>query len=69
MRNVASEYIICDHTIGQVELTFFSTFPNFGLEMDSVYIINSMDGAPSDTVLAAPKMVLSMNLMIMVMFI
>jgi len=62
VRNVASEYIICDHTIGQVELTFFSTFPNFGLEMDSVYIINSMDGAPSDTVLAAPKMVLSMNL-------
>mgnify|MGYP006897802775 FL=1 len=36
VRNVAKEYVKCDHHIGKVELTFFSTFPHFGLSLDSI---------------------------------
>lgn len=63
VRNVASEYVTCEHHIGQVELTFFSTFPRFGLAIDSVVVINPVDGAPSDTVVAIPHMVASVDVM------
>ena len=63
VRGVASEYVKCDHTIGKVELTFFSTFPRFGLSIDSVVVINPMEGAPSDTVVAIPQMTMSVDAM------
>lgn len=62
VRQVAQDYITCPHTIGDVELTFFSTFPQFGLAIDGLYLINPTDGAPSDTLLAAPKVVAKINL-------
>ena len=58
---VASEYVKCEHEIGKVELTFFSTFPRFGLSIDSVVLINPMEGAPSDTVAAIPQMTVSVD--------
>ena len=63
VRGVASEYIECKHEIGKVELTFFSTFPRFGLSIDSVVVINPMAGAPSDTVVAIPQMTVSVDVM------
>lgn len=63
VRNVASEYVKCEHHIGHVELTFFSTFPRFGLAIDSVVVVNPVDGAPSDTVVAIPHMVASVDVM------
>ncbi len=47
------KYITCKSEIGDVELTFFSTFPQFGLQINGVTLINPMDGAPSDTLLNA----------------
>ena len=61
VRGVASEYVKCEHEIGKVELTFFSTFPRFGLSIDSVVVINPMEGAPSDTVAAIPQMTVSVD--------
>ena len=61
VREVASEYVKCDHEIGKVELTFFSTFPRFGLAIDSVVVIHSMEGASSDTVVAIPQMSVSVD--------
>ena len=63
VREVASEYVQCEHTIGQVELTFFSTFPRFGLNIDSVMLINPIEGAPNDTVVAIPQMKVSLDVM------
>ena len=63
VRNVASEYVKCEHHIGKVELTFFSTFPHFGLSLDSITIVNPTAGAPSDTVAHIPHAVLSVDLM------
>ena len=63
VREVASEYVQCEHTIGKVELTFFSTFPRFGLSIDSVMLINPIEGAPNDTVVAIPQMKVSLDVM------
>ncbi len=63
VRNVASEYVKCEHHIGKVELTFFSTFPHFGLAIDSLTVVNPVEGAPSDTVAHIPHAVLSVDVM------
>ena len=63
VRNVASEYVKCEHHIGKVELTFFSTFPHFGLAIDSLTVVNPVEGAPSDTVAHIPQSVLSVDVM------
>lgn len=51
VQSVAREYVACEHYIGDVELTFFSTFPEFCLQIDSLCVINPFEGASSDTVL------------------
>ncbi len=63
VRNVAADFITCEHEIGEVELTFFSTFPEFGLRANGLYIVNPMEGAPSDTLLAAPEVVATVDVM------
>ena len=63
VRQVADKYIICEHEVGEVDLTFFSTFPEFGLRVDGLYLINPTAGAQSDTLLAAPEVVATVNVM------
>ena len=63
VRNVAKGYVKCEHTIGKVELTFFSTFPHFGLSLDSITVVNPTAGAPSDTVAHIPHAVLSVDVL------
>jgi len=60
---VADSYINCDYKIGEVELTFFSTFPCLGASVKDVVIINPVTGAQSDTVLAVPELVVALDLM------
>ena len=61
VRQVADGYITCEHQVGEVELTFFSTFPEFGLRAEGLYIIHPMEGAQSDTLLAAPEVVATVD--------
>ena len=63
VREAAKPYVTCEHTIGKVELTFFSTFPRFGLCFDSVVVVNPMKGAPNDTVVAIPHMAASVDVL------
>ena len=61
VRDIANQYVSCEHEIGEVELTFFSTFPDFGLRIDGLYLIHPMEGAQSDTLLAAKEAVVVVN--------
>ena len=62
VRNFADKMITCPYEIGQVELTFFSTFPQFMLGIDNVTLIHPQTGAPSDTVLHVDRLNADINL-------
>ena len=62
-RQAADKFITCEHEIGEVDLTFFSTFPFFGASVKDVVIINPVTGAQSDTVLAVPELVVSLKIL------
>ncbi|MBQ1874166.1 MAG: hypothetical protein II144_00525 [Paludibacteraceae bacterium] len=62
-RNFADEYVTAPHELGEVELTFFSTFPYFGLHVDGLHILNPMEGAQSDTLLAAKEVEATIDIM------
>jgi hypothetical protein len=47
----ANKYVTCSTEISEVELTFFSTFPKFGLKVNQTKLINPFEGAPCDTLL------------------
>jgi hypothetical protein len=57
VRKQASKYLACQAEIGEVELTFFSTFPSFGLKVNQLKLINPMNGAPSDTLINASEFI------------
>ena len=62
-RRAADAYMTCEHEIGQVDLTFFSTFPRFGLRADGLLIINPKAGAQNDTVVAAQTLIATVDVM------
>ena len=44
VQQTAREYLNADLHLGKVELTFFSTFPDFGLEMTEVSVVSKVFG-------------------------
>ena len=62
-RQAAAKFITCEHEIGEVDLTFFSTFPRFGLRADGLLLINPKAGAQNDTVVAASRFVATVDVM------
>lgn len=60
---VADDYITCEYKLDEVELTYFSTFPYFGVSVKDACLINPMEGAPSDTLLAVPELLVSVKLL------
>ena len=62
-RQAAAQFITCEHEIGEVDLTFFSTFPRFGLRAKGLLLVNPKAGAQNDTVVAAPRFVATVDVM------
>lgn len=62
-RQAAAKYITYEHEIGEVDLTFFSTFPRFGLRADGLLLINPKAGAQNDTVVAAERLIATVDVM------
>ena len=60
-RQAADQFITCPYEIGEVDLTFFSTFPRFGLRADGLLLINPKEGAQNDTVVAAKHFVATVD--------
>ena len=62
-RQAADKFITCEHEIGEVDLTFFSTFPRFGLRADGLLLINPKAGSQNDTVVEAKHLVATVDVM------
>ena len=58
----ASDYITCDYHFGKIDLTLFKTFPNVGIEIDDVVLINPTNGWTTDTLASIDQCVVSVNL-------
>jgi hypothetical protein len=57
LRKQIDKYITCQSEIGEVELTFFSTFPHFGLKINHFAAINPIAGASNDTLARIDQLV------------
>ena len=62
-RQAADKFIACQYEIGEVDLTFFSTFPRFGLRADGLLLINPKAGAQNDTVVEAKHFTATVDVM------
>jgi hypothetical protein len=51
VRKQANNYLTCTSQIEKVELTFFSTFPLFGLKVNGFMLVNPVNKAISDTLI------------------
>ncbi|MCR5139261.1 MAG: AsmA family protein [Bacteroidaceae bacterium] len=58
---VADKFITCDTHIGRVNLTLFKTFPQLGLDVNDVVLINPTEGAKTDTVAALGHLTLAVD--------
>lgn len=51
VRQQLPNYISADTQLDDVELTFFSSFPNFSLQLNNLSVVNPKEGAANDTLL------------------
>jgi hypothetical protein len=49
VKKYAPRYINCEMQLGKADLTLFKTFPNVGVNIENVALLNPMEGSPSDT--------------------
>ncbi len=56
VKEYAADYITCETHIGDIDLTFFSTFPNMEICLNDVALINPMEGAVNDTLLSVKRL-------------
>lgn len=50
VNSLAGRFVTCETHFGRVNLTLFRTFPDAGLVINDVYVVNPLEGAPTDTV-------------------
>ena len=62
-RQAADKFVACEYEIGEVDLTFFSTFPRFGLRADGLVLVNPKAGAQNDTVVEAKHLIATVDVM------
>lgn len=52
VNKTADKYLDCEMSVGEIDLTIFSTFPEVSLQLSEVVLINPIDSAANDTVAA-----------------
>lgn len=62
VNKLAGKFVTCETHFGRVNLTIFKTFPDAGLTIDDVYVVNPMVGAPSDTVAVIGNLTVGVDL-------
>jgi len=49
VKKYAPQFITCEMELDKADLTLFKSFPNVGIDIENVALINPMAGSPSDT--------------------
>lgn len=49
VRKYVPQFVTCEASLDEADLTFFSTFPEFGVRLHNVCLKNPLPGSPSDT--------------------
>ena len=62
VRNYAPNFITCDFEIERADLTIVKTFPEIGLKINNVVIVNQMEGSPSDTLAYIDECVVAVDI-------
>lgn len=62
VKKYVPEFVTCEVQLGKADLTIFKTFPNIGVVIDNVALINPMQGSPSDTLANIDKLIVSADL-------
>ena len=62
VRNNVGRFITCHADLDTAELTFFSTFPDFVINLSNVRVINPIADAQSDTLAHVGKLAASINI-------
>ena len=61
VRNNVGRFITCQADLDTAELTFFSTFPNFAINLSNVRVINPVANAQSDILAYVGRLAASVN--------
>ncbi len=62
INNQLSSFFNCEVNLGKVDLTFFSTFPNFELRVEDFSLINPTPFSNSDTLLSVERLTGKLNI-------
>lgn len=62
VRNQAPNFITCDFDIERADLTIVKTFPEIGLKINDVVVVNTMVGSPSDTLAYIDECVVAVDI-------
>ena len=58
----AKEFITCDYEIGKVDISLFKTFPDVGVEIENLRLLNKVEDCPNDTLAAIGDCIISLNI-------
>lgn len=61
VREIAEDYITCDFELDTVDLTFFSSFPDFSIHVSNLILINDSISLDNDTLLSVRDLYASVN--------
>ena len=63
VNSLAGNYITCEAKFGNVDLTLLSTFPDAGLKIEDVVVVNPMEGADNDTLAKIGSLTVGIDVM------
>lgn len=57
----AKEFVTCDYSLDKVDITLLKTFPDVGVEIDNLTLLNKIEGCQNDTLAAVRNCIISLN--------
>jgi hypothetical protein len=58
----AEKYISCSTSLDKVDISLFKTFPNVGLKINNLLLVNPVEGQVSDTLLYIDECIVALNI-------